>query len=221
MMSEQEKTEFYAKIPSFMHHFPHVFVAQQRIQMEHQQKMQHQNMHMKGNMTSEQWALQQQRVMQQQEFEKFTKSSAGSEKISQLTHRMDGAKEKAAQICAEMSHDGADVNQNKLEFFESFLDNPIVSKLKEIGTSTEGENPMVKKMDYFLEVPEEDLVSLMTFQQIMAEDMKNDGTESSGILKQKIGEVLKEMGQESIQMSTHSHGAAASSAAATGQVMDR
>lgn len=103
MFTPQERDEFYADIPVFMHNFPHIFVFQQKM-MEQQQM------------------AQQQATMG--EAQSYFASAEGQQKMQELSARIQSAKSQA-----EESVTGWDADR-RLEFFRSFQNHPVLSQLK-------------------------------------------------------------------------------------------
>lgn len=194
-MTPEEKTTFYAQIPPFMHHFPHMHVWQQRQQMQREimeRKQQefasqqgghsHDHSHAAGNAANspEELAAAQE---QQNLWKSFLNTQEGQTKLRTLGTRI---QEMKSRMALDLSN--WDVTQ-RLDYFEQFGDSPLVKRmLAPTGADGISATNAIERIDAFLECSNEELEQVITVQTIVASDMQvTDNAELADRVRRVLG----------------------------------
>lgn len=137
MFSPEEKEEFYKQVPPLMHHFPHMYIMQQRIA---------QHSHMQQQVPPEVRAKEIE-ALKKSGILNLMSSPEGRAKIQNFALRVQNSKDLAA-------HEIQGWDQEKeLSYFNSFLDHPLLQTLSL-------EDPLAK-MNALMELTDSDLQDAM------------------------------------------------------------
>jgi hypothetical protein len=172
MMSDMEKKAFYADIPSFMHHFPHIWIHKQEMEKQRQMMMAQQQRGAAGGGGPMQ--QQQQQQMMQSGIIQLMGTEEGRSKVQSLSSRIMECRERSE---AKISSWGT---EEKKSFFDSFNDLPALKSVNITATAS----PM-EKIETFLNLSDSDLDSIFLMQLVLADDIRSGGTMTSSLLQNK------------------------------------
>jgi hypothetical protein len=139
MMTDSEREDFYKQIPPLMHHFPHIFVLQQRMSQQAQ-------LHGQATISQEEKAKEIE-ALKQSGILNLMSSPEGRARIQNFAAKVQNSRESAA-LEVETWDD-----EKQLEYFNSFLDHPVLQALQK-------DDPL-SKINALIDLSEGDLQSAM------------------------------------------------------------
>jgi hypothetical protein len=189
--SEEQRVAFYSQIPPLMHHFPHIFVMQQRMQHQQQQMRQQQMNQMpypppssgggaqggKGGGTDIE-ALKQSGVLA------LLSSPEGRLRVQELAGRVQSSRARLQEEVPTWSP------ERKTDYLNGFSEHPVLVKLGEGGDS----DPMAK-INTFVEMSDADLDQMMTLMLVVASDasLAGEALERNGSSNSAVNGILTTM----------------------------
>jgi hypothetical protein len=194
--SDKEKEEFYSSIPPLMHHFPHMFIVQQRLMAQSQM---HGQMH--GMPVDPAAKAKEIETLKKSGILTLMTSAEGRTKLQEFALRVQASKDR---VQTEVS--SWDL-ERKVSYFDSFSEHPLIHSLQSAG-----DDPMTK-IQAFLTMNEGDLDEAMKLISVLSDDSEviqsklKENSETLQTLHMTLGSMANLKPRPMPQQShDHSHG---------------
>jgi hypothetical protein len=176
--NDQEREDFYKQIPPLMVSFPHMWVVQQRIAAHNQQMMM---MNQQAQAQAINQSIMANPEEKAKEIEALKKSGIlsmmsspeGRVAIQQFALKVQASKEKANEEVDSWNE------EKKSQYFDSFLDHPLIRILEDPSITDEGSNPM-NKINSLMNLSESELTDAMKMILVLSSGSVNIGEKLRG-----------------------------------------